>query len=268
MTNGAFPPGRFTYRSAAAAILAHVLLVYAAFTVLALVFDFPEVLRRPATERLDLFQRVQGVVRPAYWILTLTGFTQVLLAVCLHQVFRDRGRTLVLLGLVFGVVAGVLQALGFVRWVVLTPYLARALTDPAVPDVTRQAIALVEGSFNRYAGMAVGEHAATLALSLWTLCLALTMRRDPLFDPRLGAAGLGLAPLALFIALEPVGVAPRLLGPLAGLAFPAWVVWLVVIAASLWRAEPATGTGPRLTWRTGVWAGILWVLLTVPGLLA
>lgn len=268
MTSGEAPQQRSTYRGAALAILAHVLLVYGAFTVLALVFDFPEVLRRPATERLDLFQRVQGVVRPAYWVLTLTGFTQIGLAVLLHQAFRDRGRTLAVLGLVLGAIAGLLQALGFVRWVVLTPYLARALADPTVPDVTRQAIALVEGSFNRYAGMAVGEHTATLALSLWILCVALTMRRDPLFDPRLGAAGLGLAPLALLVALEPVGVAPRLLGPLADLAFPAWVVWLVVIAASLWRADPATGTGPRLTWRTGVWAATLWVLLAAPALLA
>jgi hypothetical protein len=267
MTSGESRPDRSAHRGAAVAILAHVLLVYAAFTVLALVFDFPEVLRRPATERLDLFQRVQGVVRPAYWVLTLTGFTQIVLAVFLHQAFRERGRTLLVLGLVFGVVAGALQALGFVRWVVLTPYLARALTDPAVPDVTRQAIALVEGSFNRYAGMAVGEHTATLALCLWTLCLALTMRRDPLFDRRLGSAGLALAPLALLVALEPVGVAPRLLGALAALAFPAWVVWLVVIAASLWRSDAVTGTGPRLTWRTGAWAGALWVLLTVPALL-
>lgn len=267
MTSGEAREQRSACRGAALAILAHVLLVYAAFTVLTLVFDFPEVLRRPATERLDLFQRVQDVVRPAYWLLTLTGFTQIGLAVFLHQTFRDRGRTLAVLGLVFGVVAGALQALGFVRWVVLTPYLARALTDPAVPDVTRQAIALVEGSFNRYAGMAVGEHTATLALGLWTLCVALVMRRDPSFDPRLGAAGLGLAPLAFLVALEPVGVAPRLLGPLPGLALPAWVVWLVVTATSLWRTDPVTGAGPRLTWRTGVWACTLWVLLTVPALL-
>jgi hypothetical protein len=45
------------------------------------------------------------------------------------------------------------------------------------------------------------------------------------------------------------------------------VVWLVVIAASLWRSDAVTGTGPRLTWRTGAWAGTLWVLLTVPALL-
>jgi hypothetical protein len=253
-----------TYRGAAVAILAHVLLMYAAFTVLAVIFDFPDVLRRPAAERLDLFQQVQRVVQPAYWVLTLTGFTQIAVAVLLDRTFRDRERPVVILGMVFGVVAGAFQTLGFVRWVVLTPYLARASTDPSLVDVTREAIALVEGSFNRYAGMAVGEHAATLALCLWTLCVALAMRRDPLFDPRLGLIGLTLAPLALLVALEPLGMLPQSLGPMVGVALPAWVVWLVVTAASLWRADPETGVGHRLTWRTASWAGPLFVLLAAP----
>jgi hypothetical protein len=256
------------YRHAAIAILAHVLLLYAAFTVLGVVFDFPDVLRRPAAERLGLFQQVEGVVRPVYGVLTLTGFTQVVVAVMLYQAFRERGGTPLMLGLVFGVVAGVLQALGYVRWVVLTPYLARALADPAVPDVTRQAIALAEGSFNRYGGMAVGEHLATLAVGVWILCLGIAMRRDTLFDRRLGSAGIALTPLAALLALEPLGVVPRLAGPLVTLAFPAWVVWLVVIAASLWRTDPATGAGPRLTWRTAAWAGPLFVLLAAPMLVA
>jgi hypothetical protein len=188
--------------------------------------------------------------------------------VLVNQTLQDRGRALAVSGLVFGIVAGAFQTLGFVRWAVLTPYLARAATDPSLVDVTREAIALVEGSFNRYAGMAVGEHAATMALSLWTLCLALAMRRDPAFDPRLGAVGLGLTPLAVLPALEPLGVLPRSLTPAVDVAFPAWVVWLVVTAAALWRVDAATGVGPRLTWRTAAWAVPLFFLLAAPMLLA
>lgn len=259
---------RAAYRGAAIGIAVHVLVLYAAFTLLAMVFDFPDVLRRPAIERLDLFQQTRALVRPTYWVLTLTGLTQIAVTVFLFQAFRDRGRTLIVFGAVFGTLAGVFQALGFVRWAVLTPYLARAMADPGLPDVTRQAIALTEGSFNRYAGMAVGEHMGNLALSVWTFCLALSMRRDPLFDGRLGIVGLALAPLAFLMALEPLDVAPHLLGAVVNVAFPAWVVWLVVIAASLWRADPVTGQGPRLTWRTAAWAGPLFVLLAAPMILA
>lgn len=255
------------YRGGAITILAHVLVLVAGFAMLAAVFDFPEILRRSAAERLTLFLSQAAIVRPAYWVLALTGFTQIGMAVFLYQAFRDRTATVHLFSLIFGVLTGVLQTLGFLRWAILVPYLAHAMVDPGVSDITRQSIALVEGSFNRYAGMAVGEHAANLSLGLWTLCLGLGMRRSPLFDRRLGTAGMVLAPFAFVLALEQLEVAPAVLQRAADLVFPAWVVWLVVSAGSLWRTDPRNGAGPRLTWRTGAWAVALWLLLTVPALL-
>lgn len=259
---------RTAYRAAAVAILAHVFLLYAAFTLLAIVFQFPEVLRRPAAERLDLFLRTMSVVRPAYWVLALTGFTQIAVAILLFQALPGRGRTLPLFGLVFGACAGVLQTMGFIRWAILVPYLARAMSDPTVPDLTRQAIALVEGSFNRYAGMAIGEHTANLCLSVWTLTLAMVMRRAPLFDQRLGAVGVPLAAGAFLLALEQLDIGVPALGHAVNVAFPAWIVWLVVIATSLLRTDSATGVGPRLTWRTAAWAAVLYAVLAVPLLTA
>jgi len=108
----------------------------------------------------------------------------------------------------------------------------------------------------------------TVAAGVLTLDAALLAVAGVALDrwPLLVGGGV-CAVLALLVALEPVGVASRLLRPLAALALPAWVVWLVVIATSLWRSDAVTGTGPRLTWRTGAWAATLWVLLTVPALL-
>jgi hypothetical protein len=83
-----------------------------------------------------------------------------------------------------------------------------------------------------------------------------------------GSSGLALTARALLVALEPLGMMPQSLGPLADVALPAWVVWLVVTAASLWRADPETGVGQPLTWRTAAWAGPLFVLLAAPMLLA
>jgi hypothetical protein len=128
-----------TYRGAAVAILAHVLLMYAAFTVLAVNFDFPDVLRRPAAERLDLFQQVQRVVRPTYWVLTLTGFTQIAVAVLLNQTFRDRWQPVAILGMVFGIVAGRSASASCAGWCSrpISPVPRRTLrswTSPARPS--------------------------------------------------------------------------------------------------------------------------------------
>ncbi|MBX3494530.1 MAG: hypothetical protein KF899_16300, partial [Parvibaculum sp.] len=55
----------------------HIVLLFSGFTILAAVFDFPEVLRLPAGERLALFQDGQSVIMPTYWMLAMTGITQV-----------------------------------------------------------------------------------------------------------------------------------------------------------------------------------------------
>ena len=58
----------------------------------------------------------------------------------------------------FGVVAGVVQFLGLVRWPFLVPYLADAYLDPASSLATRESVAVVFGAFNQYAGVGVGEN--------------------------------------------------------------------------------------------------------------
>jgi hypothetical protein len=68
----------------------------------------------------------------------------------------------------FGVVAGMVQFLGLVRWPFLILYLADSYTDPAASGATRESVVVVFEAFNRYAGVAVGEHLGYLFTGLWT----------------------------------------------------------------------------------------------------
>jgi hypothetical protein len=156
------------YRGAAVSILAHVLALCAGFSLLAMVFEFPEILRQPAPYRLALYLRNQTTVQAVYWMLAMTGFTQIAMAVFLHRSFREKDSTVLSFALVFGILTGILQTVGYIRWAVLMPYLAAQMADPAASTTTREAVALVEEAFNRYAGMALGEHTANLCLGLWT----------------------------------------------------------------------------------------------------
>lgn len=81
MTGSMTTPGGQVHRWTAALIVVHLVALFAGFTVLAAVFQFPEVLRLPAVERLALFRREQAVVQPTYWLLALTGLSQVAIAV-------------------------------------------------------------------------------------------------------------------------------------------------------------------------------------------
>ena len=257
---------RAQYRGAAFSIFAHVLALFAGFSLLATVFEFPEILRQPAPYRLELYLRHQPAVQALYWMLAMTGFTQIAMTVFLHRSFRERSSTVLSFALVFGILTGILQTMGFIRWAVLIPYLAAQMTDPAASATTREAVALVEGAFNRYAGMALGEHTANLCLGLWTGLLGIAMARARLVDPRLAWGGVFIAPLAFILALEQLGVSGWLLEAVTTFGFALWAVWLILVGVSLLRTDADTGIPPRMTWRTVLAGGVLYCAMIIPSL--
>src|SRR5919108_1189542 len=109
------------------------------------------------------------------------------------------------LAAVFGLVAGVVQFLGLVRWPFLVPYLADTYLDPTSSEATKAAAAVTFQAFNRYAGVAVGENLGYLFTALWTAPVALAMLRSTLFKPWLGWVGVVAALGILIGTLEPAG---------------------------------------------------------------
>lgn len=135
----------------------------------------------------------------------------------------------------FGVVAGLVQALGFIRWPFVVPQLASAYLAANASESQRVAAALVFDAFHRYAGMALGEHLGYLSTSVWTLLIAMIMRRSPVFGRRLGSLGIALALGIAAGLLEPIGV--PLAGAINAVSYLAWALWLVIVGLVLLRRE-------------------------------
>lgn len=220
MTSKAIQPGKGQDYWTAALLTAHVLALFAGFTILAEVFSFPEVLRLPAEARLAQFSAAAHIIIPTYWMLAMTGFSQILIAVLVGQSFSAEVRTLAMLSLIFGVLTGFGQALGFGRWAILVPWLAERMADPATSAAGREMLSLIEGSFNRYAGMLVGEHLSNIAWGFWLSFTGLAILKSNLFDRRLGFAMLLLGPVLWVLASEQLGYSSPVLGLLTDFGFP------------------------------------------------
>jgi uncharacterized oligopeptide transporter (OPT) family protein len=78
--------------------------------------------------------------------------------VLLSQAIVDADQTLLALATTMGVLAAIVQVLGLIRWPFLVPYLARAASAPDATPARLEAVDVVFQSFNRYLGVAVGEH--------------------------------------------------------------------------------------------------------------
>lgn len=246
-------PPRTPDRATAVVLILHIVAMFAGFAVLGGVFEFPEVLRYPAPERFAIFAENEAIIRPTYWVLTMTGITQILISVLLYHVVRAQSHISAALSLIFGTLAGFCQALGFGRWVILIPYF---VTEAADPEKAQMA-AMLEGACNHYAGMLVGEHLANICWGVWLASICIVFLNGTNISRSLVGYGLALSPVLFLLAGEQIGVSGEVLDPLVDFGFPLLAVWHILLAVQLWRrngAEECAGLG-RTEWVTRGRAG-------------
>ena len=223
--------------------LLHAALLVSGFLILADQFAFPEILRASSEERLGLFHRNQPIITGAYYLMALSGLTQVVLAVMFHQCFARPGSTVLQLALVSGILAGAFQVLGFIRWPIAVPYLADQMVSAGSPDM-RAVVTLLEGLLNRYAGMAIGEHLGFLGQGAWTVLIGIAMFNGRLFAVPYGLVAVVLGALLIVSSLEQLGGMFEAVGFLSAPVSAAWLGWLVSCGVSLARTQ-GDGAGPR-----------------------
>ena len=202
-----------------------------AFALLAARFDYPDVLREPTEEVLLRFRAGGSELILLWWAFTLTAVLLAPLVVLLSSVLSGADGTLLLVAMIVGVLAAVVQFLGLVRWPFLVPYLAREAGDPAASPARLEAVDLVFQSFNRYLGVGVGEHLGYLLTGAWSALAGIAMTQSSATPGWLGVIGL-LVGLALVVcSFEFVGrfetVGWDLAGTLTPIAYIAWSLWLI-----------------------------------------
>ena len=177
-------------------------------------FDFPDILRQPPENALNLYRENFGAVRFGYYIFSLTAVLTIPLAFLLRFTLR-RERSVVLgLATLMGVITGVVQVLGFIRWVFLAPALVDMYFGPGASQATRDAVLVVQEAFNRYGGVAVGEHLGRLFNGFWTFLLGVyvAQNRAAFLRPWMGYMMMSWGVLLLLSSAEQFGYAPPFIG--------------------------------------------------------
>jgi Domain of unknown function (DUF4386) len=208
-----------------------------AFAVLAKTFDYPDILRRPTHEVLARFRDGGTKLLLWWWIFALTAAALAPLAVLVAQALNDANGTLLIVGATVGVLAGLVQLLGLIRWPFLVPYLARVDADPDASPAQHEAVDIVFQSFNRYLGVAVGEHLGYLLTGTWTVLVGITFTQTTLAPGWLGIPGIIIGAVLALCSLEFVGPAERdgwkLAATLTPITYIAWSLWLVACGIAL-----------------------------------
>jgi Domain of unknown function (DUF4386) len=209
----------------------------AAFALLAARFDYPDILRRPTTDVLAAFQAGGTSLVVLWWAFALTAVALVPLVVLLSRAIDDADPALLAVATPVGVLAAAVQFLGLVRWPFLVPYLARAAAEPDASEGRREAVDIVFQSFNRYVGVAVGEHLGYAFTGAWTTLTGIALTQTAAVPGWLGIVAIVIGPLLMLCSLEFVGghehTGWKLAERLTPATYVAWSLWLVATGVAL-----------------------------------
>ena len=209
----------------------------AAFALLAARFDYPGVLRKPTADVLAAFRAGGTPLVVLWWAFALTAVLLAPLVVLLSRAIGDAGATLLSVATAVGVLAALVQFLGLVRWPFLVPHLARVAAEPDASEARREAVDIVFQSFNRYLGVAVGEHLGYLLTGAWTTLAGVALTQTAAVPGAIGVLGIVVGPVLMLCSLEFVGSHERdgwrLAEQLTPVTYVAWSLWLVATGVAL-----------------------------------
>lgn len=208
-----------------------------AFAALAVTFGYPDILRKSTEEVLDRFRKGGSRLVLLWWAFAMTAVLLAPLAVLLAGALVGADPILLTVGTTIGVLAAAVQFLGLIRWAFLVPYLARVSAEPDATPARREAIDIVFQAFNRYLGVAVGEHLGYLLTGAWSILVGVAITQGTVLPSWLGIAGIIVGAVLALCSLEFVGPFERkgwkLAAALTPATYIAWSLWLAATGIAL-----------------------------------
>lgn len=216
-------------------------LVNIPYILLIMNFDYPDILREPSGLVLTRYQEGGTGLMLTWLAFAWVGIPLLFAIVMLQKVLEREDTPYLWSGTVVGVIGGIAQMIGLLRWTFVVPVLARTYADPIASAATKESAMIVFQAVHQYGGVVLGEHIGQTFTIIWMLLVSLAMFRSTLFKPWLAWFGIlaslvySLAQtelLATVIPNFPVVPQTGLIGSLL------WLVWMMVLGVFLVRTKP------------------------------
>lgn len=217
------------------------LLTISCFEGLRQTFQYPDILRMGTGYVLTEYHQLATTVQPFWYGMVVGSLCLMIAALLLHDCLRALSVNHLLLLTGLGVLAGLFNTLGFMRWVFMVPALATTYTDPASTEATKQAVLVVFEAFHLYLGFSIGEHLGFIFLAFWGLCLSLTLLPVAGFPRWLSWLGVVTAVGTFLGILEGAGWEPAAV--IVAISSSVQIIWILLVGVFLFRLRPQQAVG-------------------------
>jgi len=206
------------------------------YTLLIMNFDYPDILRAPVDQILTHFQAGGNSLIYTWLAFAWVGLPILFGMIMLNQILGREKYPFLETATTIGVIGGIVQIVGLLRWVFVIPVIARLYTDPITDTATKESLSALFMVVHQYGGVILGEHMGQFLTILWMSMISVIIYKSPLFAK--WVAWLGWIASIIFILAQTDLFATVIPGfPViswAGLyGSLLWLLWMIVVGIYL-----------------------------------
>ena len=204
--------------------------VFIPYTILTIIFEYPDILRQETGVILTKFHNGGSALILTWWAFATLGLPLLVAYSKLGKLYEDK-LPFVRWVTTIGIISGIAQIIGLLRWVFVVPVLASSYlnaTDPATAAATKIAFQTV----HQFGGVLLGEHVGQLFTIIWTVMITYAFYKLKLMPTWVTV--LGYVASAIYLLAQTELIATVIPGaPVVGWAgfigSTLWLIWLVII---------------------------------------
>ena len=202
--------------------------VFIPYAILTVTFEYPDILRQDTGNVLTKFHEGGGSLIFTWWAFAILGLPLLIAYIKIGQLFDQI--SFIKWVTTLGVVSGIVQIIGLLRWVFVVPVISRnymAASDVATKEIAKASFQ----TLHQFAGVLLGEHLGQLFTIIWTIMISIAFIKLKLFPKWVSWVGIVSSLIYLCAQAELFAtVIPAFpVWDMAGfIGSTLWLLWLVI----------------------------------------
>jgi hypothetical protein len=211
--------------------------VFVPYTILTMSFEYPEILRQDAGVVLTKFNEGGASLIFTWWAFAILGIPLLVAYVLIGQQWKHI--SFMSWVTTFGIISGVAQILGLLRWVFVIPVIAKdfVMGNEVVKQSAKTSFQVV----HQLGGVLLGEHIGQLFTIVWSVMVCVAISKSKLMPKWLSVFGIIssciylMAQAELFATVIPTFPVWDLAGFIGSTL---WLLWLVMLGVGFLKLKP------------------------------
>ena len=212
--------------------------VFIPYTILTITFNYPDILRQDSGEILTQFHQ-GGPSLIFTWLAFALWGIPLLIAYSLIGQKLENKLPYIRWVTTFGIISGVVQIVGLLRWVFVVPVLATDYVNSGNPG-NQEAIKITFKAIHQFGGVLLGEHLGQLFTIIWTIFISSALLKVSIIPKWLAWWGFIASFIYFFAQAELIAtVIPAFpVIEIAGfLGSTLWLIWLTLVGVKFIKAK-------------------------------